>query len=72
MRVADVMTEAGLLESPTDTWRDAAALRWREQTGFLVVGVFAALQSQTGDMAIDSDELVRTRRIVRIEHGDLD
>lgn len=152
MRVSEVMTEASLSESPTDTLRDAAILMWREQTGSLVVldgvtlvgiiterdilqataegvdvdaltvgeamtrevitttadtsihdaarlmaqywirhlpvvdgekvvgvvsqrdvmGVFAALQSQTGDVEISSDELVRTRRIVRIEHGDLD
>lgn len=152
MRVADVMTEASLSESPTDTLRAAAELMWREQTGSLVVldgndlvgiiterdilkataqtvdvdaltvgeamttevltttvdasiydasrlmaqhwirhlpvvdgdkvvgmlsqrdimGVFAALRRETGDVAIESDELVRARRLVRIEQGDLD
>ena len=37
MRVADVMTEASISESATDTLRAAAALMWREQTGSLVV-----------------------------------
>jgi CBS domain-containing protein len=152
MRVAEVMTEASLSDTPTDTLRDAAALMWREQTGSLVVldgadlvgivterdilravaqnvdldaltvaevmttdvltttgstslndaarlmaqhwirhlpvlegsrvigmlsqrdimGVFAALRREPGDVEIDSDELVRARRLVRIEHGDLD
>ncbi len=152
MRVADVMTEASISESPTDSLRAAAELMWREQTGSLVVldgtslvgiiterdvlqataegvdvdaltvgeamtaevitttddapihdaarlmaqhwirhlpvmdgekvvgmlsqrdimGVFAALRRETGDVEIDSDELVRVRRLVRIEQGDLD
>jgi len=152
VRVADVMTEASVSESPADTLRAAAALMWREQTGSLVVldgaalvgiiterdilrataqdvdvdaltvaevmteevvtttadvslhdaarvmaqhwirhlpvvdgdrvvgmlsqrdimGVFAALRRETGAVAIDSDELVRARRLVRIGPGDLD
>lgn len=152
MRVADVMTEASISDSPTDTLRDAARLMWHEQTGSLVVldggdlvgiiterdilkasahgvamdaltvgeamttevvtttadtsirdaarlmaqhwirhlpvvdddkvvgmlsqrdvmGVFAALRREPGDVEIESDELVRARRLVRIEHGDLD
>jgi len=152
VRVADVMTEASISESPTDTLRAAAALMWREQTGSLVVldghalvgiiterdilkataqdvdvdaltvgeamtaevvtttaevsihdaarvmaqhwirhlpvvdgervvgmlsqrdimGVFAALRRETGAAEIDSDELVRSRRLARIGHGDLD
>lgn len=152
MRVADVMTEASISESPADTLRDAAALMWREQTGSLVVmdgdvlvgiiterdilrataldadvdaltvgevmttevvtttaevslhdaarvmaqhwirhlpvvdgslvvgmlsqrdimGVFAALKREPGAVEIDSDELVRARRLVRIGPGDLD
>lgn len=152
MRVADVMTEASISESPHDRLRAAAYLMWREQTGSLVVldgtalvgiiterdilkaaaesvdmdaltvgeamtaevitttadtsihdaarlmaqhwirhlpvmdgekvvgmlsqrdimGVFAALRRETGDVEIDSDELVRARRLARIEQGDLD
>lgn len=153
MRVADVMTEASISESSTDTLRDAAHVMWREQTGSLVVldgdnglvgiiterdilrataqsvdvdaltvgevmttsvltttadasiyeasrlmaqhwirhlpvvagdkvvgmlsqrdvmGVFAAMGGEPGDISIESDELVRARRLVRIEHGDLD
>jgi CBS domain-containing protein len=152
VRVADVMTEASISESPTDTLRTAAVLMWREQTGSVVVldgdalvgilterdilkataqdvdvdaltvgeamteevvtttaevslhdaarvmaqhwirhlpvvdgdqvvgmlsqrdimGVFAALRREPGDVEIDSDELVRARRLVRIGPGDLD
>ncbi len=152
VRVSEVMTEASISESPTDTLRAAATLMWREQTGSLVVldgenlvgiiterdilkataqdvdvdaltvgevmtgevvtttadmalhdaarimaqhwirhlpvvdgervvgmlsqrdimGVFAALRREPGAVEIDSDELVRARRLVRIEHGDLD
>jgi CBS domain-containing protein len=152
VRVAEVMTEASVSESPSDTLRAAAVLMWREQTGSLVVlagdalvgiiterdilrataqdvdidaltvgevmteqvvttsadvslhdaarvmaqhwirhlpvvdddrvvgmlsqrdimGVFAALRREPGAIEIDSDELVRARRLVRISHGDLD
>lgn len=37
VRVADVMTEASVTESPTDTLRSAAERMRREQTGSLVV-----------------------------------
>lgn len=37
-----------------------------------VMGVFAALRREPGDVEIDSDDLVRARRLVRIESGDLD
>jgi len=37
-----------------------------------VMGVFASMGGDTGDVVIDSDALVRARRLVRIEHGDLD
>lgn len=152
MLVAEVMTQASLTDSPSDSLHDAAVLMWREQAGSLVVmdggslvgiiterdilrataqgvdvdallvgevmtkdvitttpdtsiheaarlmaehwirhlpvvsgdevvgmlsqrdvmGVFAALRREPGDVEIDSDELVRARRLVRIEHGDLD
>jgi CBS domain-containing protein len=152
VRVSDVMTEASISESPTDTLRAAATLMWHEQTGSLVVldgdalvgiiterdilkataqdvdvdaltvgevmtanvvttsadtslhdaarimaqhwirhlpvvdgdrvvgmlsqrdimGVFAALRREPGAVEIDSDELVRARRLVRIGPGDLD
>ena len=152
MRVADVMTQASISDSPTDTLRDAAHLMWHEQTGSLVVldgadlvgiiterdilkaaahgadmdgltvgqamttevvtttadtsihdaarlmaqhwirhlpvvdddklvgmlsqrdvmGLFASLRSEPGDVEIESDKLVRARRLVRIEQGDLD
>jgi len=37
VRVADVMTEASVTESPTDTLRAAAETMWSQQTGSLVV-----------------------------------
>jgi CBS domain-containing protein len=37
VRVADVMTEASISESPADTLRTAAAVMWHEQTGSVVV-----------------------------------
>lgn len=37
-----------------------------------IMGVFAALRRETGAVEIDSDELVRARRLVRIGPGDLD
>lgn len=38
-----------------------------------LVGIFAALvQDETGGTALASDELVRSQRLARIEHGDLD
>jgi CBS domain-containing protein len=152
VQVADVMTEASVVESPTDTLRAAAEAMWRQQTGSLVVmdgaalvgivterdimkaiargwdpeqaavsdvmtrevltigpesslheaarlmasrwirhlpvvrdggvvgvvsqrdlvGVFAALSRDPEGIALPADELVRARRLVRIEHGDLD
>ena len=37
MHVADVMTQASVSDSPTDTLRAAAETMWRQQTGSLVV-----------------------------------
>lgn len=37
-----------------------------------LVGVFAALSRDPDSVELASDELVRERRLVRIEHGDLD
>ena len=37
-----------------------------------LVGVFAALSNDPTDVELAADELVRERRLVRIEHGDLD
>ena len=37
-----------------------------------LVGVFAALSNDPADVELAADELVRERRLVRIEHGDLD
>jgi CBS domain-containing protein len=37
-----------------------------------LVGVFAALDPDPAGIELASDELVRERRLVRIEHGDLD
>jgi len=152
VQVADVMTQASVVESPTDSLRSAAEAMWRQQTGSLLVmdgdvllgivterdimtaiargwdpeqaavsdvmtcemltigpetslheaarlmaarwirhlpvvrdgdvvgvvsqrdlvGVFAALSRDPEGVALPADELVRARRLVRIEHGDLD
>lgn len=152
MRVADVMTQASVSDSPTDTLRAAAETMWRQQTGSLVVtdggrmvgiiterdilkavahgvdldaatvaeamtknvltatpdepvrdaaremaahwirhlpvvvndqvvgvlsmrdvtGVFAALSKDPAGTDLDVDQLVRERRLARIEAGDLD
>lgn len=37
MRVADIMTQASISESPLDTMRAAAERMWKQQTGSLVV-----------------------------------
>jgi hypothetical protein len=37
-----------------------------------LVGVFAALASDTEGAALPNEELVREQRLARIEHGDLD
>lgn len=152
MQVQDVMTEATITESATDTLRSAAELMWRNQTGSLLImddghlagiiterdllravalgtdpttatvdeamttevftvppdmplreaaremaarwirhlpvvddgrvlgmvsmrdvtGIFAALVPGTISVEHEFDQLVRERRLARIEHGDLD
>lgn len=152
MRVADIMTNASVTESPSDSLRSAAETMWRQQTGSLLVmdgerlvgiiterdvmkavarekdvestpvsdvmtrdvltitpdtsaheaarhmasrwirhlpvvdgekvvgvvsqrdlvGIFAAMVQDPDGMQLASDELVRERRLARIEHGDLD
>lgn len=153
MNVSDVMTQASIADTPTDTLRAAAERMWAQQTGSLLVmesgqlvgiiterdvlhavargvdldttavkdamsvnvrtvppdtplreaaremarrwirhlpvtdggrvvgvvsqrdvtGVFAALsQSPEDTIELEMDQLVRERRLVRIEHGDLD
>ncbi len=152
MQVQDVMTQATVTESRTDSLRSAAELMWRQQTGSLLVtddgrlvgiiterdllrtvalgadpdrtsvdeamtaevftvppdlplqeaaremaarwirhlpvvkdgellgvvsmrdvaGVFSALSGATVDVEHEFDQLVRERRLARIEHGDLD
>lgn len=37
MRVADIMTNASVTESPSDSLRSAAETMWRQQTGSLLV-----------------------------------
>jgi CBS domain-containing protein len=37
VRVADIMTNASVTESPSDTLRSAAETMWRQQTGSLLV-----------------------------------
>lgn len=152
MQVADVMSEARVTESPSDTLKDAAIRMWQQQTGSLLVmegdeligilterdimkavargidvthapvsdamttnvltvdpttslheaarlmasrwirhlpvmagervvgvvsqrdlvGVLAALDSDPEGVELPVDGLVRARRLVRIDHGDLD
>jgi CBS domain-containing protein len=152
MKVADIMTNASVSESPSDTLKDAATRMWQQQTGSLLVmdgdallgivterdimkavahdadvtatpissimskdvltvepstplyqaarqmaarwirhlpvvdagkvvgvvsqrdlvGVLAALDHDPEGVELPVDQLVRERRLVRLEHGDLD
>ena len=65
MQVRDVMTEATITETPTDKLRTAAERMWREQTG-------CCSSPPTGEIDIEHefDQLVRKRRLARIERGD--
>jgi len=152
VRVADVMTNASVTESPSDSLRSAADTMWRQQTGSLLVmdadelvgiiterdvmkavaqgkdvdatpvsdvmtkdvltiapdttaheaarhmaarwirhlpvveggrvvglvsqrdlvGIFAALVQDPDGVQLDNESLVRSMRLARIEHGDLD
>lgn len=86
--VAGVMTTDVVTISSTTTLHEAARLmaaRWIRHlpvvdAGTVVgvvsqrdlVGVFAALAHDPEGLSLDNDDLVRQRRLVRIEHGDLD
>jgi CBS domain-containing protein len=87
-QVGDLMTRDMITTSPDTALRDAARLMARhwirhlpvlkgtEVVGILsqrdVAGIFAALSHEPGEVEIEVDQLVRERRLARIEHGDLD
>lgn len=87
-RVRDVMTTELVTTWPDSPLREAAremAHRWIRHLPVLdggkvvgvvsmrdVTGVFAALSKDPEDIELDLEELVRERRLVRIEQGDLD
>jgi len=82
------MTRRVVTTGPDTALRDAArtmARHWirhlpvleaEEVVGMLsqrdIMGVFAALSREPGDVEIATDKLVRARRLARIEAGDLD
>jgi CBS domain-containing protein len=70
--VSDIMTRDVLTISPGTSLHEAA----RHMVGVVsqrdLVGVFAALASDTEGAALPNEELVREQRLARIEHGDLD
>lgn len=86
--VREIMTTDVLTVTPTTTLHDAArhmAARWIRHLPVVdggrvvgivsqrdLVGVLAALDPHPEGVQLDSDDLVRARRLVRIEHGDLD
>ncbi len=86
--IAEVMTRDVVTVEPDTHVRDAARLmaqHWIRHlpivddgklAGILsqrdVIGVFAALWHETGAPEIDVDNLVRQRRLARVEAGDLD
>ncbi|RIQ22324.1 CBS domain-containing protein [Jiangella rhizosphaerae] len=86
--IAEVMTRDLITAEPDTHVRDAARLmaqHWIRHlpivedgrlVGILsqrdVIGVFAALWYETGAPEIDVDNLVRERRLARVEAGDLD
>jgi CBS domain-containing protein len=86
--VSDVMTTGVQTATPYTTVNDAArqmASRWIRhlpvvEDGKVVgmisqrdlVGIFAALAKEPDGVELASDELVRERRLARIEAGDLD
>jgi CBS domain-containing protein len=86
--VGDVMTTDVVTTSPDTSVRDAArtmAQHWIRHlpvvdngrlVGIIsqrdVTGVFAALVHASGEPGIETDSLVRDRRLARIEMGDLD
>jgi CBS domain-containing protein len=86
--VGEVMTKNVVTVEATELIRNAArimAKHWIRHLPVLhdgqlvgvlsqrdVVGVFAALWRESGAVEIEADALVRTQRLARIEHGDLD
>ena len=86
--VSDVMTRGVQTATPYTTVNDAArqmAARWirhlpvvedNKVVGMVsqrdLVGIFAALAKEPDGVELASDELVRERRLARIEAGDLD
>lgn len=86
--VSAVMTGNVLTVPPTATLHEAArhmAVRWIRHLPVVddgqvvgvvsqrdLVGVLAALNKDPDAFELPSDDLVRERRLVRIEHGDLD
>lgn len=86
--IAEVMTRDVITAEPDTHVRDAARLmaqHWIRHlpivdngklAGILsqrdVIGVFAALWHEAGAPEIDVDNLVRERRLARVEAGDLD
>jgi CBS domain-containing protein len=86
--VAEVMSKDVQHVPPTTTIHEAARLmaaRWIRHLPIVehgrvlgvvsqrdLVGVFAALDPDPRGIELASDELVRSRRLVRIEQGDLD
>lgn len=86
--VAEVMTTEVLTVAPTTTLHEAArhmAARWIRHLPVIdegrvvgmvsqrdLVGVLAALDPHPEGVQLPSDELVRARRLARVEQGDLD
>lgn len=86
--VSEIMTRDVLTIAPTTSLHEAArhmAARWIRHLPVLeggrlvgivsqrdLVGIFAALASDTEGIELPADELVREKRLARIEHGDLD
>lgn len=86
--VRDIMTRDVLTVVPSTSPHEAArqmASRWIRHLPVVdgdavvgvvsqrdLVGVFAALVPDRDGVTLASDELVRTQRLARIEHGDLD
>jgi len=86
--VSSIMTTGVLTVAPDSSLHEAArlmALRWIRHLPVLdngavvgmvsqrdLVGVFAALSKDPEAAGLATDELVRERRLARIEHGDLD
>lgn len=86
--VSEIMTTDVLTIDPTTSTHEAArhmAARWIRHLPVLdggkvvgvvsqrdLVGVFAALAGATEGVSLPADELVRERRLARIEQGDLD